>query len=234
MAPNSPGWETKSGGFRENSTCPPGTPQPAPVDSANRYPVPRFPVSCPQISPDFQISEGKDARGIYTEFVFEENLGQAAIFSGDGSDYPNCSQRTDKDGVFRIYDNQDGSITLVLVNLTVLRNPPDQLLVGGKVRWACTRSKLNVPDRIVLPNAGFTSYGINSLVARRVVDPETAILVDYNKQFVDLSNPDSAAVNLVRSARHLGRLNVLFADHSVRTMGPSQLDPRFNMDIWSP
>jgi len=181
-----------------------------------------------------QIRTGKDTRGMYTEYVFEENWGQAAMFSGNGSDYPNCNQRTDKDGVFRVYNNQDGSITIVLVNITVLRNPPDRLLVGGNVRWDCTRSRLNVPDRILLPNSGFTSYGINSTVSVPMVSPDTAVLVDYNEQYVDLDSLSTVAATLVRSARHLGKLNVLFANHSVRSMGPSELNPRLNPDIWSP
>lgn len=178
--------------------------------------------------------KGQDSRGAYTEFVFEENWAWFAEFGCDGYDYPNCSHRTCKDAVFRVYDNRDGSITLVLVNKTTMRSPPDQLLLGGKVRWASLPSMINKPDRIMLPNGGFTSYGINPLVARPVVTSYTAILVDYTETFVDLVVPDSAATNLVRAARHLGRMNVLFADHSVQRMGPSELDPRFNMDIWSP
>ena len=178
--------------------------------------------------------KGRDARGEYTEYVFEEWPDQEARFSSDGSDYPNCGGRTDKDGVFRVYDNGDGSVTIVLVNLMVDRNPPDDLLVGGKVRWACTRDRINRPDRIFLPNGGFTSYGINSLVSRSEVDPNTVVLVDYNECCVDLTVPHAAAAMLVRSARHLGRLNVLFADQSVRNMGPTELDPRLNMDIWTP
>jgi len=178
--------------------------------------------------------KGSDARGNYVEYVFEENYSSEAFFSGDGSDYPNCSERTDKDGVFRVYDNEDGSVTVVLVNLTVLREPPDELLVGGEVRWQCTRAKLNQPDRVILPNGGFTSYGINSLASAKLVKPNTAILVDYLERAVDISKPHDSAKLLVQSARHLGRMNTLFADQSVRTMGPTELDPRVNLNLWSP
>ncbi len=177
---------------------------------------------------------GRNASGVYTEYVFEENHASEAFFSGSGSDYPNCNQRTDKDGVFRVFDNEHGSVTVVLVNLMALRDPPDELWVGGQVRWPCTKSRINVSDRIILPNGGFTSYGINSRVSRPEVKPETPILVDYNERAVDISNPHSAAETLVESARHLGRMNVLFADQSVRTRGPTQLDPRLDLDLWLP
>ena len=60
--------------------------------------------------------------------------------------------------------------TLVLVNLTDLRSPPDELLVNGKVRWQCTQSMLNKPDR---------SFNLGTHTSRREL-PMSNILARLN------------------------------------------------------
>ena len=86
-----------------------------------------------------------------------------------------------------------------------------------------------------LLSGGLTNYGINAQVARVEVAPRTVVLLDYDMQAAN--NGEDQSVHLQASRRHLGRLNVLLADESVRRMGPSELDPALSHDaaeLWSP
>jgi len=84
-------------------------------------------------------------------------------------------------------------------------------------------------------NGGLTNYGINAQVARVEVAPRTVVLLDYDMQAAN--NGEDQTVHLQASRRHLGKLNVLFADESVRRMGAAELDPGVSTDaadLWSP
>ncbi len=86
-----------------------------------------------------------------------------------------------------------------------------------------------------LLNGGLTNYGINAQIARAEVAPRTVVLLDYDMQAAN--NGEDQTVHLHASRRHLGKLNVLLADESVRRMGPSELDPAVTADaveLWSP
>jgi prepilin-type processing-associated H-X9-DG protein len=86
-----------------------------------------------------------------------------------------------------------------------------------------------------LLTGGLTNYGINAQVGRVEVAPRTVVLLDYDMQAAN--NGEDQGVHLQASRRHLGKLNVLFADESVRRLGPSELDPTVSQDaveLWSP
>lgn len=77
--------------------------------------------------------------------------------------------------------------------------------------------------------SGATSYGINAASYRNDVPPETIVLLDYPERIAN-DAADAATISdnlLTASTRHRGQVNVLFADGSVRAMGPTALDPNF-------
>ena len=89
-------------------------------------------------------------------------------------------------------------------------------------------------QKFQLKGAGLTNYGINARIDAQVVAPGTIVLLDYINRVVDLDTTANIADQLIDSARHRGKLNVLYADSSVRHSGPSELDPQINPGPWSP
>ncbi len=90
--------------------------------------------------------------------------------------------------------------------------------------------------QITLKGGGDTNYGINGY-ADRIVDGSHMIVVldfrslvasDQQGQDLDAELQDKA------SARHKGRMNVLFADNSVELKGPSELKKQTHPDLWDP
>ncbi len=82
---------------------------------------------------------------------------------------------------------------------------------------------------------GLTNYGINARISTSDADPNTVVLLDYGA--VIANNGEDMQILLCESARHLGKLNVLLADQSVRRMGPEELNPAVgqrNAALWLP
>jgi len=83
-------------------------------------------------------------------------------------------------------------------------------------------------------DGGSTNYGINALVGGVQIAPDTIVLLDYVERVANRGGSEDMTDELRRSARHLGRINVLDASGSVRTSGPTQLDPAVRPAPWSP
>jgi len=86
-----------------------------------------------------------------------------------------------------------------------------------------------------LLTGGITNYGINARVDRAEVRPNTVVLLDYDQQAANCG--EDMTVHLDASARHLGKINVLMANESVRQLGPSRLDPAVSDaagELWTP
>ncbi len=94
----------------------------------------------------------------------------------------------------------------------------------------------NVPDQATfeMGGSGVTNYGINAALAGYDVAQDTIVLLDYVLRVARRYPSEDVAANLVESARHLGRLNVLYASGAVRRSGPTGLDPQIYPDPWSP
>lgn len=84
----------------------------------------------------------------------------------------------------------------------------------------------------IMVGGGETSYGINAMAENiGVGDADKVILLDYVSTVVN--GGEDVSVYLGESARHQGRLNALFADSSVRSKGPLEVDPAIYPDMWS-
>jgi len=181
---------------------------------------------------------GKDEDGPYTDFVFEESMGVQVQWCPNGpNEYPNCTHHDDKDGVFRFRVNEDGAMTMTLLNFH--DNTRTVIMLNGQQLWpeGDGGSLHDYVGKTKIFSTFISSYAINSAVGQKYdVPPGTLTLVDYDEQYADLDYPDVIAQHLRRKsvARHLGRVNVLCADESVRRMGPTEANPKINPDLWWP
>ena len=81
-------------------------------------------------------------------------------------------------------------------------------------------------------SSGGTNYGINAQAGQPDPPPSTILLLDYVQRVAN--DGEDMPQNLRDSTRHLGRMNVLFCDQSVRQMGPTELDPQLIPETWTP
>jgi len=81
---------------------------------------------------------------------------------------------------------------------------------------------------------GETNYGINAKIHRHKVASGTVVLLDYDRLVAN--DTEDLHQHLLDSARHRGKLNVLYADQSVRGRRPGELDPAMPGcgDQWTP
>lgn len=83
-----------------------------------------------------------------------------------------------------------------------------------------------------------TSYGINNRAHRFVGDSHKILLLDYEKSVAYVAG-NQAWDNWLKqiAPRHMGTVNVLFADGHVTSRRPSQIDPRvpaLQQELWLP
>jgi prepilin-type N-terminal cleavage/methylation domain-containing protein/prepilin-type processing-associated H-X9-DG protein len=85
---------------------------------------------------------------------------------------------------------------------------------------------------------GMSSYGMNSRVHRLLGDSHKILLVEYKKIVADVVGARAADVWTQQIApRHLGTLNVLYADGHVEGTPPAAIDPRLRSihdEFWRP
>ncbi len=110
----------------------------------------------------------------------------------------------------------------------------NRLYFGEELLWPDDPDLRNhVGERFEL-GGGDTNYGINNEVYRYEIPPGTVVLLDYDKLIANRG--EDMTQHLRDSARHRGGLNVLFADESVRGLGPTELDPAVgdHVKMWTP
>jgi len=91
-------------------------------------------------------------------------------------------------------------------------------------------------------NGVISSYGMNVLVPETLNTPGSILVLDYHwllastiDAWSDFPNPENNTIPVF--ARHRERVNVLFADGSVRVMDPNDIDPtnsRIEQTYWLP
>jgi len=151
----------------------------------------------------------------YTEFYLEDWLAEK------GSDFDYW------DSVIRVYDGPPCYGEVQPMGSTGSTN---SLWLGAQCLFVDLRNHYG--KTFPLPG-GQTNYAINAKVGRQQVAPDTIVLLDYRCELI--ADPDGDILErLVDSARHRGRLNVLFADESVGAYGPTACDPHVRGEMWSP
>jgi prepilin-type N-terminal cleavage/methylation domain-containing protein/prepilin-type processing-associated H-X9-DG protein len=86
-------------------------------------------------------------------------------------------------------------------------------------------------DYFTLPAKGLTHFGINAALGE-MVSVDNVVLLDYVRVRANLGEDMSQSLD--ESARHGGRINVLWGDMSVRSESPTALDPMIAPEIWRP
>jgi prepilin-type processing-associated H-X9-DG protein len=185
--------------------------------------------------------EGADGRGKYMEVGLDDNAPvRAHYMDGDGHD-----------GLLRIYLN-DGALTIKLMMYTCgerncvtyhgepvflgPEDPPGVTIPGDEMYgWLGPRRSKNGMEVPLRRGGAETSYGMTRGAEGFGFPSHRALVMDFDEQIVDPEEPDVQA-KLDNAARHLGRVNVLFADNSVRSEWPTTLDPLLpgSERIWRP
>jgi len=183
---------------------------------------------------------GQDERGSYTEFVFEENFNQeiGCDFMDRRPPEQRIGDHSDRDGLFRIYDSIPGRGRVLRLHYYTCPIDNQAWLYDQGLFEPSGRLYGHAGEEIELGSM-YSSYGINARIHRHQVAPGAIVLLDYERGADDegfVADPDSPdiASRLRLSARHLGRLNVLLADQSVRTVRPEDISPAANAGAWSP
>ncbi len=117
---------------------------------------------------------------------------------------------------------------------------PDLAGVGhGRIVSLCRRREVvlgwedlrnrSAGDSFTLDGEGLTNYGINSRL-NEVSTSAMLVLLDYPR--LRAHEGEDVTKELDQGARHLGQLNVLWGDFSVRAAGPTALDPWVHPELW--
>jgi prepilin-type N-terminal cleavage/methylation domain-containing protein/prepilin-type processing-associated H-X9-DG protein len=211
-------------------------------------PYGRFPMNTMGGASTFYISRvGEDAKGTYTEFQFQDDYGNGQFEMMDFHGW------FDIDGFARVYHSGTIWIPESIPNtpdfsgayvLTPGRR--DGLNTCGDLNAVYYRGKAAFGTQGLLRNhrgkyydlpdwsTAESNYGINSYAYQYAYGSKCIVLVDYKELIVEVDTPLEAEALLLKSARHLGKVNYLLGDGSVRTKPPLEISPRLNLSAWDP
>jgi prepilin-type N-terminal cleavage/methylation domain-containing protein len=197
------------------------------------------------VSSFYHARRGSDEKGSYTEYHLQddEGNGQLEQFRWHGW--------YDIDGFVRVYDSgllwipssipdtpefsgayvvtpgrRDGLNTCGDLNAIYYNGEPafgqEGMLRNHRNEWH------------QLPNwrSSVSNYGINSYIHRYPYGTKRIVLVDYKELIVEVDTPVEAEELLLDSARHLGMVNYLRGDGSVKTATPMDISPRLDPNLW--
>ncbi len=87
-----------------------------------------------------------------------------------------------------------------------------------------------------IPNwkTGQTNYGISTDANALPWGANRIILADSKEMIIDVADGLTAETSLVKGARHLGKVNYMMGDGSVRTAHPLDISPRLRPEKWRP
>jgi len=175
---------------------------------------------------DCVIRRGRDDLGAYTEYAIEENPGWGGTWSGSIYGF------SENDGVWRIYDGKvRRKLTLMSYTCAFYTN---RLWFNGEMLW--TNLAQHQKESLWLTDST-PSYGLNTDVGgRKSVNPDTIVLTDFVDRIIEPFDDPDVQTRLYdpESARHRGKLNVLFADGRITALTPEELAPAVFPDRWTP
>ena len=181
------------------------------------------------------------AKGKYSEYVFEEagNILVWAVTPGYGDFWIPTNHN---DGFIRIYE-LTGELLVIACNC----GGDNQLWIDNKpafgpdptnLQHTQLRSNVGKTVKIGCGVSALARYGVNSFAHRYPSGSSVLVLMDYAGDGITMcADPDEPAKvrqQLLKSLRHLDRLNILLADGSVQTTGLSNIDPAQNRPLWNP
>jgi prepilin-type N-terminal cleavage/methylation domain-containing protein/prepilin-type processing-associated H-X9-DG protein len=215
------------------------------LEYANPYG--RFPMNAVGGESFFFISRtGSDDRGPYTEYLLQDDNGNGQFAMMDFNGW------IDTDGFVRVYHSGVLWVPDRVPNtpdFAGARGPgyPDRVNTCGDINAIYFRGQPafgsqgmlrdHRGDYFDLPGwtPGFTNYAINSYAPDCSFGTRLVMLVDYKKEIiVEVDTPLEAEQILLNSGRHLGKVNYLRTDGSVRTAWPLELSPQLYPELWKP
>jgi len=180
---------------------------------------------------------GQDSRAPYIEIVLEDVETRIST---------NTFDHDDGDGLMRVYLESNGKVVIKLLNYSCGEKNcmrykgkplyPDETTdpISPIYGWLGPgASKVN--REVSLSQGMQCTYGINERSGQLRYGDARVLLVDYDKTIVNLSDPKCPQMLSDAAQRHLGKLNVLFADGAVKATGPTNLDPLLGgQELWAP
>ena len=101
--------------------------------------------------------------------------------------------------------------------------------------WAFSNSGTPaVGATFIMNGAAAANYAINYRTAQPTVAGDTIVLLDYDLLIANNGETPDMRSHLQTASRHLGKINVLYADGSVKPSWGLSLDPVLNPAPWSP
>jgi len=213
----------------------------------------KFPMDTVGQGKWYKSRRGSCSQGTYTEYLMQDDPGWGGQYA-----MMNFNGWLDTDAVIRVYDSGyifafsnipsetadsvpswAGASGIGYPNrINTCGNKNDVLINGEGAFDGDPRPQGNRGKMYKLPywEDGITNYAISSN-ANQYSGRSTgsAVLVDYDEgTIVDVNNPVQAENILLKSARHLGRVNYLTADGSVSTETPLAISPRLRPELWQP
>jgi prepilin-type processing-associated H-X9-DG protein len=106
---------------------------------------------------------------------------------------------------------------------------------GTNAQVSNYRGQVNRPGyKLMEWSVWMTNYGISSVVYQYPYSAKALLLVDYPEFIVDLEAPLDVDKKLIQGARHLGKVNGLWADGSVNANMPLNISPSLRPEAWAP
>ncbi len=199
----------------------------------------------------YKSRRGSCSQGTYIEYIMQDDPGwggQYAMMDFNGW--------LDTDAVIRIYDSGhifvfsdipsetadavpswSGASGIGYPNrINTCGNKNDILINGEGAFDGDPRPQSHRGQMFKLPywEDAITNYAISSNANQYSGESTgSAVLVDYDEgTIVDIDNPVQAEKILLKSARHLGKVNCLTTGGSVERQTPLAISPRLQPDLW--
>jgi prepilin-type N-terminal cleavage/methylation domain-containing protein/prepilin-type processing-associated H-X9-DG protein len=208
----------------------------------------RFPMNTLGGASTFYKSQvGSDGQRTFTDFLLQDDYGNGQFELMDFHGW------IDTDGVVRVYHTGEVFVYDRIPNTPEWsgsgnRGPgyPDRVNTCGNLNaiwwkgepaWANGGGVQRVRGQTFrLPgwNTAESNYGINSYAHEYAYGSKCIVLVDYKELIVEVDTPLEAEEVLLNSARHLGKVNTLLGDGSVRPTTPLEISPRLHLSAWDP
>ena len=197
----------------------------------------------------YKSRRGANEKGGYTEYLLQDDYGNGQFELMDFNGW------IDTDPVIRIYDRGEILIFDRIPDTEDWAAPPgtdrgpgypsnvntcgnlNLLHFQGAPAFAdegCFRLHRGKTIKLADWDGGLTNYGINSYAHKYPYGAKCIVLVDYKELVVEIDTPLEAEAILLRSIRHLGKVNYLRGDGSVRTASPMEISPRLKLSMWRP
>jgi len=197
------------------------------------------------LSSFYLARRGADETGSYTDYMLQDDYGNGQL------QMMNFNGWFDTDGFVRVYDRGLVHIFDHVPNTPEFagaRGPgyPNRVNTCGDLNaiyyegepafgaHGLVRNHRGKTYKLPHWGSDLTNYGINSYAYEYPYGTNCIVLVDYKETIVEIDTPLEAEELLLKSGRHLGKLNYLLASGAVKSAWPLEVSPRLHLPLWQP